>query len=861
MRVLFATGSPPDYMAPPRLAEAQVNCGPAWRDERAPDGRVLSLATPVGEYDLAAVAARLPRAQQPDLVVCLVDASWRNLPRNLGAFKVPRVLLIADTHHMHSPLLGMMRYAISEPFSRRVVVYDRHHAVLFRSAGIRDLFWFPGLTFPHDDATVQAARSAGREPRLAFVGQAGGFHPRRARLLRALEERGVDIRVESLPQSRALECYGQSLFGFNASLNGDLNLRAFEILASGAALLTDRLGAGSGLEKLWREGQEFIAYASEAELGDLAEDWLERPAEARMIGQAGAKWFDEHLGSARRRDLFRRLAFDGVAAPEFAFTEEETRRVLFGGSLKQLLPAVQAYEQVQDWHRTQERVEIAASPTVPEDIEGVLASLPRVHLRRWKEGAIGKAADLAIVAAAELAAAAESRVARIWAWDVAGAEALAGELAVTAAGYVRGERGGAWWMRPRVPAARAGAEDRRAGPHVLVFTDDPDSGGVAQYNHSLLTGLVEAGLTVSCAQSRCDSPLVAKQRELGVRHWWIPYDTRREFAKTLSDQVNAARIFEEARPDLVVFSNCCPLSNLAAREIARRDGLPYLVVEGFVGAYLAERFAPLLGALGVQYAQARAVVAVSQENLELLHRHFRLPAGQGQVIHYGRPERYFAPVNPAERARRRAELGLAEGDVLSFTAARLDPVKGHRYQLAALQRLAAERGGRRLHLAWAGEGPERGELEKWIRAAGLGPRVHLIGQRWDVAEWYEAADLFTLPSELEGMPLAIMEAMAKGLPVVATAVSGIPEEMGDTGCLLPGAATERPALIEKLARTWLAWVREPATRQRVGAAARRRAEEMFREVRMVERTVGLIRQHLPHGQAGQPEGAAVARSA
>ena len=82
MRVLFSTGSSARYMLPPQLGAEQVNCGPDWSDDVAPDGRVRSLATPVGNYDLAALAARLPDEQQPDLVVCLVDASWRNLPRN-----------------------------------------------------------------------------------------------------------------------------------------------------------------------------------------------------------------------------------------------------------------------------------------------------------------------------------------------------------------------------------------------------------------------------------------------------------------------------------------------------------------------------------------------------------------------------------------------------------------------------------------------------------------------------------------------------------------------------------------------------------------------------------------------------------
>src|SRR5690606_33358011 len=119
--------------------DEQVNCGPDWTDERDGRGRWASLKTPLGEYDLATVAAKLGAAQKPDIVVCLVDSSWRNLPHGLAAFKCPRVLLIADTHHMRRPLVGMLRYATSEPFTRTVLIYDRHHAEIFHSAGLRNL--------------------------------------------------------------------------------------------------------------------------------------------------------------------------------------------------------------------------------------------------------------------------------------------------------------------------------------------------------------------------------------------------------------------------------------------------------------------------------------------------------------------------------------------------------------------------------------------------------------------------------------------------------------------------------------------------------------------------------------------------
>ena len=414
MRVLFSTGSPARYMSPPQLGDEQVNCGPDWADESAPDGRVRSLKTPVGDYDLAAIAAKLPPDQQPDVVVCLVDASWRNVPRNLGAFKCPRVLLVADTHHLRSPLIGMMRYLSGESFDRAVFLYDRHHAAFFHAAGLRNLFWLPGLTFPHGDAAVRAARCAASErvARIGFVGQTGKIHPRRTRLLGALGAAGLPVAAQPLAQAEALGFYGQSLLGFNASLNGDLNLRVFEILASGAGLLTDRLAPESGLATLFGERSEAATYGNSADLVKLARHYLAKPVEARALGVAGAKKFDALFNEARRRAAFRAVAFDGVALPQFEFSATETTRVFFGGDTDRLLQSLMVYEGVQELHRTRETVRVALDGEGGAgDFAAICATLPRVAVE--KEFADGTA-DLAVIGRT-----ASAQATRLWCWDAA----------------------------------------------------------------------------------------------------------------------------------------------------------------------------------------------------------------------------------------------------------------------------------------------------------------------------------------------------------------------------------------------------------------------------------------------------------
>jgi glycosyltransferase involved in cell wall biosynthesis len=779
MNVLLSTGSPAGYMLPPMLGDHQVVCGPDWKDSLGQDGRMLSFGTPTGAYDLAALAReKLPGGQEPDVVACLVDSSWRNLPGNVAAFKCPKVLLVADTHHMSSPLIGMLRYMASEAFDRIILLYDRHHAGIFLSAGFRNLYWQPGLTLPHGDAAVRAARATGdRAAHIAFVGQAGTHHPRRSRLLDALASRGLPLSRKRVPQGEALRLYGSSLVGFNASLNGDLNLRVLEILASGAALLTDRLAEDSGLRLLFPDDRALQTYGSADELAELAAHALANPTETRARGAEGARWFDLHMSEGLRRAAFAKIAFDGAATPGFEFGAAESTRVFFKGDTDRLVEAVTVYEGVQELHRVQEEVRISLDPSVPDDVRSLFSTLPRLRL-------------------------AES------------------------------------------PKPHRTTPDGNRRRHILMITDDHESGGVAQYNHSLLLALVALGHRVSCLQTRSDSPLIREQRAAGVSHHWLGYNASTGFARTMTDMAPARLLLESDRPDLVIFSDCCPFSNLASREVARLMSVPYVAVVGFVGAYLAHRFAAHLPVLAQQYACAREVVAVSQDNLRLLRSHFGVAEASGRVIHYGRPARFFLPRDPETRERLRRELNVPADAVVCFTAARLAPVKRHDLQLAALASLRGRPGADRLHLVWAGEGALRPALEREIARLGLGARVHLVGQRHDVASWHDAADIFILSSETEGMPLAIMEAMAKAVPVIATAVSGIPEEMGETGRLLPDPAVDAAATVRDLAATLVEWSADAALREAVGAHGRVRAESMFREDHMLSRTLGMLEAHL-----------------
>lgn len=126
-------------------------------------------------------------------------------------------------------------------------------------------------------------------------------------------------------------------------------------------------------------------------------------------------------------------------------------------------------------------------------------------------------------------------------------------------------------------------------------------------------------------------------------------------------------------------------------------------------------------------------------------------------------------------------------------------------------------------LAIAGDGEHRQTLEDRTRELGLDQKILFLGplKRDAMVRWYRAADLFCLPSIYEGMPLAILEAMAACLPVVTTTASGMPEAVGDTGLLV------EPEDADALADALVQLLDDGTRRRRLGEAARRRVHELF----------------------------------
>jgi len=211
---------------------------------------------------------------------------------------------------------------------------------------------------------------------------------------------------------------------------------------------------------------------------------------------------------------------------------------------------------------------------------------------------------------------------------------------------------------------------------------------------------------------------------------------------------------------------------------------------------------------------------------------------------------------PADRPLRR-ELGLAPEDKLVLTVARLSPMKGLTYLLEAADRLRSIRPDLKFAIAgdvaFEHERPYKAKLERDIRERGLEPSVRLLGLRRDVPQLLAQSDALALPSVYDIFPTVVLEAMNAGLPIVATAVGGVPEMVREgAGLLVP--AGDGGALADALVRLF------DSDYRRMGEAARRLLLRDFTRQRYVEATEqvyaeALARKAAAHGRAATTDAA------
>ena len=237
------------------------------------------------------------------------------------------------------------------------------------------------------------------------------------------------------------------------------------------------------------------------------------------------------------------------------------------------------------------------------------------------------------------------------------------------------------------------------------------------------------------------------------------------------------------------------------------------------------------------FRMSSAVLANSNQVAESVRKSDGVRQDRIRVISNFADDAAFVPLEMCDRERRRSELGVAAGELVIGCVARLVPVKDHATLLRAF--VAVHNACPASKLVLVGDGPSRDAIVKLASELAIAGSVVFAGARMDRLNYHQLFDISVLASRSEGFPNSLVEAMAAGRPVVATAVGGNLDAVidGETGSLVP------PGDVDALASALTTLVASSQLRDRLGAAGLARARSEYRAERVIaslERMYGAL---------------------
>lgn len=317
-----------------------------------------------------------------------------------------------------------------------------------------------------------------------------------------------------------------------------------------------------------------------------------------------------------------------------------------------------------------------------------------------------------------------------------------------------------------------GSRASHAPMRILLLTTGLKLGGAEQQVAALARQFTTLGHTVAIVSltEGCD---VALPESVDV----LPLQMRKT-PQSMALALRQARIFIRSwRPDIIHAHMIH--ANLFARILGAISNTAPPVVCTAHSAREGGRLSMLAYRLTDRWSQL--TTHVSPQGRQAMIAAGAVPARRITVVPNGIDTTQFRP-DAAQRQRTRAELGLHANTRLLINVGRLVKEKA---QGPLIDAFSLVKPGLDARLLIVGEGPLRAALEQRIRNHQLTEHIHLLGARQDVPALLNAADLFVLSSDIEGMPLAVGEALACELPVVATDASGVAELLGECGEIVP----------------------------------------------------------------------------
>lgn len=375
-------------------------------------------------------------------------------------------------------------------------------------------------------------------------------------------------------------------------------------------------------------------------------------------------------------------------------------------------------------------------------------------------------------------------------------------------------------------------KDRKRPAKVVFWAGSFELAGTQRFLVELLRRIDRKAFEPILFSTRADGELLPVIEGLGVPVHEFGTGRSAMSPATLSGLYRAVRFLRRERVDAL----CCMLgiTTLFGPFVGRAAGVPVVVnsqrnmgywlrgsARGKVYGYVSRR---VVDGILVNSAAAK----------EELRGRFGVPPGRVHDLGAGIDVDRMAAGQPDEGLRRELRL---DGLRVIGCVAKLSRVKNHALLLRAVARVSQVRHD--VVLMLVGDGALRGELEELAAWLGLSGRVLFLGERTDVPSLLKLMDVFVLSSTSEGLPNAVMEAMAAGVPIVATRVGGVPELVTDgvTGLLVP------PQNEESMARALAELLDDPGAASRMGRAGQekvRRECNIDTSVRVFEEVMMLL---------------------
>lgn len=383
MNILYLCLRPPgqNTYIPPNEDVVHACVSPSR--ESLQSGKVLSL--PAGEFEIEALLEQLPPQWQPDL--CLISSSLLvaehpPIPIGMNRLACPAALKLSDSHHGSRPLQGIIEYAAKVQCQYHWTIYDPHHLGFYQAAGLANVFWIPSAF--QLNPQYQCTPSPSQQYKVLFCGSIDPYHHHRFHLWQALEKHEMPIEnPRRFPQIESVfQAYNHAQIVFNCSLNGDFNLRIFEVLLAGGFLITDRLSPHSYLDRLFEEGKHLECYASQQELIQKVKHYLTNPKLCLEIAEQGHQHFIENYHpSTLRHAFYQFILHQEVTSPALLTAAHLKSSSLFHFSNRQVLKnRITCYELIQEIHRLNLDVNVLAFKLNDRSLLFDLETLPRLKL-------------------------------------------------------------------------------------------------------------------------------------------------------------------------------------------------------------------------------------------------------------------------------------------------------------------------------------------------------------------------------------------------------------------------------------------------------------------------------------------------